>query len=93
MVTEFPPLCNTREARACHISDHYLLGEGVDGTNNEGSDGFRFGDDDGVAMAKDSPGISLSCACKVAICFLRASCLRCSSSNLLLEDSMYERGV
>jgi hypothetical protein len=58
----------------------------VEGTSNEGSDGFRFGDD-GVATAKGS-GTSLSCACNLAIFFRRSSCLRRSSSILLLEDSM-----
>jgi hypothetical protein len=58
----------------------------VDGTSNEGSDGFRFGDD-GVATAKGS-GTSLSCACNLAIFFRKSSCLCRSSSILLLEDSM-----
>lgn len=73
------------------IDGQHLLGEGVGGTSNDDSDGFRLGDARGnrdSVMTKGSPGISLSWDCNLAICFRKASCLRCSCSSLLLEDSM-----
>lgn len=90
-MVEFPLLYIIYEVHACFIDGQYLLGEGVGGTSNDGSDGFRLGDprsNPDPALPKGSPGISLSWACSLEISFRKASCRRRSSSNLLLEDSI-----